>query len=39
MQNDRKQTMETRFAAYVGKPVNVKQFLLAIEAVLAPRGR
>ena len=39
MQNDRKQIMEAGFDAYLGKPLNVKEFFVAVEAVLAPRAQ
>ena len=31
--------MEAGFDAYVGKPLNVKEFLVAVEAMRAPRGQ
>ena len=38
MQQDRKQITEAGFDAYVGKPINVKEFLGAVRSALEGRG-
>ena len=37
MQQDRKQITEAGFDAYVGKPINLKEFLDAVRAALEPK--
>jgi len=39
MQQDKKQIMEAGFDAYVGKPINLKEFLETVQRVLASRRR
>ena len=38
MQQDRKQITEAGFDAYVGKPINIKEFLDAVHRVLELKG-
>ena len=38
MQQDRKQITEAGFDAYVGKPINIKEFLDAVRSALAAGG-
>jgi two-component system cell cycle response regulator DivK len=38
MQQDRKMITEAGFDAYVGKPINLKEFLEAVNAALAGKG-
>jgi len=38
MQQDRKQITEAGFDAYVGKPINIREFLDAVRSMLADRG-
>jgi two-component system cell cycle response regulator DivK len=38
MQQDRKQITEAGFDAYVGKPINIKEFLDAVRSTLEGRG-
>jgi two-component system, cell cycle response regulator DivK len=38
MQQDRKMITEAGFDAYVGKPINLKEFLDAVNAALAGKG-
>ena len=38
MQQDRKQITEAGFDAYVGKPINLKEFLDAVRAALESKG-
>ncbi len=38
MQQDRKQITEAGFDAYVGKPINIKEFLDAVRSVLELKG-
>jgi two-component system, cell cycle response regulator DivK len=38
MQQDRKQITEAGFDAYVGKPINLKEFLDAVRAALERKG-
>jgi len=38
MQQDRKQITEAGFDAYVGKPINLKEFLDAVKSVLELKG-
>lgn len=38
MQQDRKQITEAGFDAYVGKPINVREFLDAVRSTLAASG-
>ena len=38
MQQDRKQITEAGFDAYVGKPINLKEFLDAVRAALEHKG-
>jgi len=38
MQQDRKQITEAGFDAYVGKPINIKEFLDAVRRVLELKG-
>ena len=38
MQQDRKQITEAGFDAYVGKPINLKEFLDAVRSVLELKG-
>jgi two-component system cell cycle response regulator DivK len=39
MQQDRKQITEAGFDAYVGKPINIKEFLDAVQRVLELKGK
>jgi len=39
MQQDKKQIMEAGFDAYIGKPINLKEFLETVQRVLASRRR
>jgi CheY-like chemotaxis protein len=38
MQQDRKQITEAGFDAYVGKPLNIKEFLNAVRSMLESKG-
>ena len=38
MQDDRRMIMEAGFNAYVGKPINLREFLEAVRAALEPAG-
>jgi len=39
MQQDKKQIMEAGFDAYIGKPINLKEFLDTVQRVIANRQR
>ena len=39
MQQDKKQIMEAGFDAYIGKPINLKEFLETVQRVLTNRQR
>jgi CheY-like chemotaxis protein len=38
MQDDRRLIMEAGFNAYVGKPINLREFLEAVRGALEPAG-